>query len=336
MTPRSISRLRSTSAVAVVFISALLLPGMLAAPASAATPAKKLFAANISPPSVAGCSMPYTFTLKLLNETKTQVIDAANLTAPSGFTLLAIDSLTSDAKKPRATISGTMILLRGLGLLPAHTATLVFDAIPTCEAGPYAWLIDVRQSNDFGGAGNIVGMDVANSAMTTGVGDVVKCPASEPCSGFVKSDTTTADVAVDPGSSDAILTVSLLPTDAIQCFEPNIEGPSIPYVGTSDTVQFDITATDRGKTVTITIPANLVGDRAAADFEVCYVSNGSFTDKFKNTIPAGSPGLLPDCTFIEELSGPDNPPCVLDRVFNEDGSFSISFFAPEGDPKGHT
>ena len=221
MTPRD-SRLRPTSTVAVVFISALLLSGMLAAPASAATPAKKLFAANISPTNVAGCSMPYTFTLTLLNETKTQVIDAANLTAPTGFTLLRVDSLVSDGPKAKGTIVGSTVQLRSLGLQPGHTATLVFDAVPACLAAAYAWLLDVRQSNDFNGTGNIVAMDAAHSNVTTDVGDVVKCPATQRCSGSVESDTTTADVTVDPGSSDAILTVSLLPTDAIQCFEPRI------------------------------------------------------------------------------------------------------------------
>lgn len=270
--------------------------------------------------------MPYTFTLTLLNEAATQVLEAANLRAPLGFSLLAVTSLVSVGKRARAAIAGETIQLRGLSLLRGQTATLVFQALAASTAGPQVWGIDARQSSDFATTGNTFVLDLARSNLTTNVGVTVPCPAQSRCSGRLDSDTTRADVEVDPGSSGR-LSMVLLPTGAIHC-----EG----YTGTSDTVQSDHSAKDRTQTVTITLAADLVGDRSAEDFQVCFVSNLPFTDRFDNVIPAGEAGLLPDSTFVEESGPPANAPCVLRRVDNRDGSVSVSFFAGPGDPKGHT
>ncbi len=282
--------------------------------------------ANLSPDSVAGSSIPYTFTLTLLNEAGTQELDAANLVAPRGFSPLAVTSLVSAGQKARAAIVGDTIQLRGLSLLREHTATLEFQARTAPTAGPYEWGVDARQSSDFASTENTFVLDIARSNLTTNVGAIVPCPGGSRCSGTLKSNSTTADVEVHPGSSGR-LSMVLLPTGAIHC-----EG----YRGTSDTVQSDVSAKDRTQTLTITLVADLVGGRLAKDFQVCYVSNLPFTDRLGNVIPAGEAGLLRDSVFAEEAGPPVNPPCVLSRVDNDDGSVSVSFFAGPGDPKGHT
>jgi hypothetical protein len=275
---------------------------------------------------LAGSTDTYTFTLT--NEAKNQVIGSANLTAPSGF---SIDSVGSPSQG-QATLAGNTIRLRNLNLKPGLTVTLTFEATAASSPGDYVWTLVVRQSNDFRGTGNSFSPDPANVHLTTTViggtgGVIVACSADQPCSGTATDGTTTAEVEVDPGATAAVLTVTLLPTNAITC--QDIEGP---YVGTSATVDFELTpAIDRTKTVKITISPDLVGDRFASEFQVCYSSNTTFTDRFENTIPPGSAGLLPDCGF----EGGPPPPCVQSRVANEDGSVTVTFVAPESDPKGH-
>jgi len=327
MTPRKDPRRRRRMTRVFVPITVLLLGAALSPFAGAATP-KKPYGADVSPHTVPPSSAtPYTFTLT--NEAKTQMIGAANLTAPTGFSLP--EGQTLAPTHGDATIEGSTIELRDLGLMPGETATLTFMATSASGSGSYMWVLDVRQANDFRGSGNSFSpnpdnVDLMTTVVTGLVFVFVSCTADDPCSGTATDGTTTADVDVDSGGTAAFLTIALLPTDAISC---------VDYEGTSATVDFNVSATDRTKTVTITIPSELVGERSATDFEVCYSSPNGFIDKFEETVPPGGTGLLPDCTFSEEFGPPDNPPCVLDRFTDEDGSVSVSFFAPEADPKGH-
>lgn len=282
--------------------------------------------ADLSPDSVALASMPHSFTLTLLNEAEAHVLDATNVTAPEGFALLGVTSLVSVERRARAVVLRDTIHLRGLGLLRGQTAKLVFEAMAPPEAGAYTWGIDARRSSDFASTDNVFGLDLARSNLTTNVGAIVPCPANARCQARLSSRSTQADVDVDPGSGGR-LSMVLLPTGAINC-----EG----YTGTSDTVRSDVSAKDRSQTLTITLSADLVGDRSAEDFQVCYVSDLPFADRFDNVIPAGEAGLLPDGILSEGSGRPSNPPCVLSRVDNDDRSVSVSFFAPPGDPKGHT
>jgi hypothetical protein len=307
-----------------VLASALLMAAVMGPSALAAT-SKKPYGADVGPHFVlAGATDTYTF--GLTNESKTQSIGSANLTAPSGFSINSIGIPSQGT----ATLAGNTIKLRNLNLQPGRTVTLAFTATAASSPGSYLWTLVVRQANDFRGTGNFFSPDPDNVHLTTtvigGVGGViVACEANASCSGTATDGTTTAEVQVDPGATPTVLTVTLLPDDPITC-----QAGEGTYQGTSATVDFNITSTDRTKTVTLTIDSSLVGDRSASDFQVCYSSNMPFTDRFGNPIPVGSAGLLPDCAF----EGDPVPPCVLDRVSNEDGSVSVRFFAPEGDPKG--
>lgn len=322
MAPRKDPQRRRRMTRVLVPITVLLLGAALSPFAGAATP-KKPYGSDVSPHTVPPSSTtPYTFTLT--NEAKSQMIGAANLTAPSGFTIPPGQTL-GPSPRGTATVAGDMVELRDLGLMPGETATTTFMAISASDPGVYAWLLDVRQANDFRGSGNSFVPDPDNVNLTTTVtGVAVACAANEPCSGSVSDGTTTADVHVDSGGTAAVLTITLLPTDAISC-------AASEYTGTSATVDFNVTADDRTKTVTIMLDATLVADRDADEFEVCYSSPNAFVDKFEETVTTG---LLPDCFFIESEI-PANPPCVLSRTNIEGGSVSVSFFAPEGDPKGH-
>jgi len=321
MTPRKDPQRRRRMTRVLVPITVLLLGAALSPFAGAATP-KKPYGTDVSPhTAAAGTTVPFTFTLT--NLAKTQMIGAANLTAPSGFTIPSSQAL-SVSPRGTATVVGDTIELRDIALLPSETATLTFLAMPASDPGVYTWLLDVRQANDFRGSGNSFSPDPANvNLMTTVVGVAVACEANEPCSGSISDDTTTAEVDVGSGGTAAVLTIALLPTDAISC-------AASEYTGTSATVDFNVTADDRTKTVTITLAAELVDDRFASEFEVCYSSPNGFIDQDGAEVSPGGSGLLPTCD-IEIVF----PPCVSSRIDNDDGSVSVAFLAPEGDPKGH-
>lgn len=322
MTPPRRGRVRPRSLIACAAIASTLVAAIVLTPTASAMSSKKLYGADISPHEVPP-STPVEFTFTLTNESKSQMIGSANLMAPEGFT---IPSTQVPILLPGgdATIVGNSIELRNLGLMPGETATLMFLATTASDPGSYTWLLDVRQANDFRGSGNSFNPG-PNVDLTTTVGfitTVVACPA-DGCDGSATDGTTTADVHVDAGGTAGVLTITLLPTDAISC-----EG----YTGSSATVDFEVTpAAGRSKTVTIMIAPELVGERSASAFEVCYSSpTNGFVDQDGNDVPPGGSGLLPTCD-IEIVF----PPCVSDRTDLEGGSVSVSFLAPEGDPKGH-
>jgi hypothetical protein len=76
------------------------------------------------------------------------------------------------------------------------------------------------------------------------------------------------------------------------------------------------------------VPPEVAAHKPDIAWEVCYGTDGSqtFTDINGNQV---SLGLLPDCGGVGDV-----PPCVISRQSYPDGSLSVIFRAPSGDPKG--
>jgi hypothetical protein len=163
---------------------------------------------------------------------------------------------------------------------------------------------------------------------------VVPCTTGSTCTGAESNPTTSVSVTASSGQSDGVLTISLLGNSDFQC---------AGYIAYSTPTEFNVTAGDRFKTVTIRLDkrvVNQIPDNGAAHFQVCYVSPNAYTtdgsgnpvsffDRNGDPIYPNQPGLLPDCNNTSS-----NPPCVLSRNKDKAGDVIVTFLAPIGDPKG--
>jgi hypothetical protein len=145
------------------------LVAMIAIPAFADTTSKP-YAADVSPhPLPAGSTR--TLTLTLENETGTQQLGSANLTAPAGFSILGVTAAPTPTGT--ATIAGASIQLRNLALPAGGTAQVSFQVRVPCPDGVYTWSTIAKQSNNFSGPpGNNLFFDAANSDLTSTVSGV--------------------------------------------------------------------------------------------------------------------------------------------------------------------
>jgi len=85
----------------------------------------KPYAVDIAPhPIPAGSTQ--TFTATLSNETKTQQIGSANLTVPTGFSIVSVGS---PSPMGTATVVGSTVQLRGLSAPAGTSATVSVVAI---------------------------------------------------------------------------------------------------------------------------------------------------------------------------------------------------------------
>jgi hypothetical protein len=141
-------------------VAALLVTLSLAAPAAAAPskPYSVVFSANPVPQGVsipgampAGMTIA-NFTLTLRNDTRTQELGSANVTAPVGFTIASAASVDRGTLLPPLA-DGTQ-QLRNLNLDPGESVTLTLDLRLPCPSGSYVWTISAKQSNDYNGTGN--------------------------------------------------------------------------------------------------------------------------------------------------------------------------------------
>lgn len=154
---------RSRSLAPVLVAAVTLVAFLLTGPASAGTTSKP-YAIDVSPHTVpAGSTLTYNATLR--NETDTQQLGSANLTAPAGFSIVS-----ASAPSPAGSTSVTTdtVQLRDLALPPGGVATLTIVAQAPCPSGTYAWSSIAKQSNDFNGSpGNDLFLDTANSDLTS-------------------------------------------------------------------------------------------------------------------------------------------------------------------------
>jgi len=136
------------------------------APRALADTTSKPYAVDVAPHAVPAGSTR-TFTVTLTNETGTQQLGSANLTAPRGLSILG-----AGAPSPvgTATVVGDMVQLRDLSTPPGSSATVSIDAIVPCPAGDFTWSVVAKQANNFSGdPGNDLTFDAANSDLVTSV-----------------------------------------------------------------------------------------------------------------------------------------------------------------------
>src|SRR3954454_9716901 len=142
----------------LLFLPALCLLLLGAAPAHAATVSKP-YSATVSvppaaPPGSAAAGAHVTFKVVLQNLDTQQTLGSANITRPTGFVVTAAS--TSSGQVTRG--PGGVIQLRNLGLVPSTpprsvSVTIEVD-VPCSGSSPATWGVQAKQSNDFNGTGN--------------------------------------------------------------------------------------------------------------------------------------------------------------------------------------
>jgi hypothetical protein len=141
----------------------------LTAPSASAAPDKP-YRVTLSPASVSAGVTVDAYTVTLTNETKTQQLGSADVTAPTAFTLEGTPTLDRPGTVTRA---GNLLALRNLSLPPGQSVTVTVGVRMTCVAGGYNWSFQAKQSNDFSGPpGNDLGPILGSR--TTTVTDVCR------------------------------------------------------------------------------------------------------------------------------------------------------------------
>src|SRR5213593_1656642 len=130
MTIRRSTRSRSLLVLgAVTFaLASITGPGALAASTS------KPYAITVTPHDP-GAGTTTTYTATLTNETGTQMLGSANVTAPSSFSVTGAHDLSGGT----FSVSGNSVLLRNLNLGPGGTASVEIDAQAPCHVSTYFW-----------------------------------------------------------------------------------------------------------------------------------------------------------------------------------------------------
>jgi hypothetical protein len=162
---------------------------------------------------------------------------------------------------------------------------------------------------------------VATSGAATVTSDAFTiADAGADCSGSCTIEATASD------GTEASLTNFSSSGDAFLIW--NVDTVDCPgYEETTGTLTFGSSG-DGEKRVIITIPADVFTRKPDVGWQVCFGTDGdaTFTDRDGQIV---SVGLLPDCGAVDGVA-----PCVISRQHNTDGSLSVIFRAPAGDPKG--
>jgi hypothetical protein len=128
--------------------------------AAGADTTSKPYTANITPHVVAGGSTT-SFTATLVNETSTQQLGSADITAPSGFVVTNASA---------GTFTSSAVRLRDLSLPPGGTKIVTITAEVPCSASVSSWQVIAKQSNNFSGPpGNNLSLRASGSDLTVTV-----------------------------------------------------------------------------------------------------------------------------------------------------------------------
>jgi hypothetical protein len=153
-------------------------------------------------------------------------------------------------------------------------------------------------------------------------GVIQQCEANVDCQASLESSdgVTSAAINAIADPSSPILTASFT-DEGLDCDGYDEQSPS--------TLVFNVT-TSREKLVTIMFDTGIEDYYVNPNhYQVCYQSPTPFAERFHGDLV--TTGVLPECALPHYESNP--PPCVLHRYVY--GSVvSITFQAPEGDPKG--
>ena len=198
----------------------VLLVASLGQAASAQTTSKP-YTANIVPHQV-GAGSSTTFTATLVNETDTQQLGSAEITAPPGFVISSASAGSFDAN---------VVRLRNLGVPPGGSTSVVIQASAPCSAGTGQWQVRAKQSNNFSGQpGNDLSLRAAGSDLTsTIVGSCHLNFLSQPADAAKGSVITTTPFNVPTGGAIQVEVLDgtnarVTSTPAITVAAPNLSG----------------------------------------------------------------------------------------------------------------
>ena len=157
---------------------------------SAATTVKPYTASFDPGPFAAGGTVHVN--LAIHNLANPQTLGSANVTAPSGFTLVGASVPQGSA----TVVSSSLLQLRDLNLAPDATLNVDITVRTTCTSGSYSWAILAKQSNSFNGPpGNDYSLQAAGSNLLTSVSGACRLVwDTQPKSAFVNTLITGAMV----------------------------------------------------------------------------------------------------------------------------------------------
>lgn len=180
----------------VVLLSALAGVCALAAPAVASA---HTYSVVVSPPSAAAGAR-VEFKATFTNKASDVKLGSANLTAPSGFTVVS-----ASVPVGSATQVGNVVQLRNLFLQPGKSVTATVVADVPCTAGDKTWSVVARKTGDFSGADS--GPRV-NSQLTTTVTEGGCATAlrfvDQPANARINQTITTSPYNAPPGAAVAV------------------------------------------------------------------------------------------------------------------------------------
>lgn len=293
--------------------------------AQGAAAATKDYGSTVVPKTVpSGVLVDVSATFR--NLTAQQLLGSVNLSAPPGYAVQSITSLSRPAPATAALVGG-VVQLRNLSLAPQQSATVTMKVQTACAPGVTVDWGDaiVKQANDFNGSpGNDLTFDAARSSidMTT-VGACVPCPEDETCDTDLSASGSALSLLAppNPNQPDGGLLTIQLPAGQLDCAGYAERGAT--------TFRFDAPST-RGKIGILTYDSTTRPITSKDPLEVCFASPFAFPAKAKTqqtmAILDGQAvfvGLLPNCT------GSVPPPCVTAR---DNTLRQITFTMPEGDP----
>jgi hypothetical protein len=251
-----------------------------AAPASA-TPTKPFSAVFTAGADASGL----TVTAVLTNETTTQQLGSADLTAPPGYNLTGGGSVSPGT----FSVAGNVVELRNLNLAPGQSATATIDiASSPCSAS--TWIVEAKQANNFSGLpGNDLTLDIAGSNLVTSLCGA-PCPRNSSCGG--------TDASNGNGNASVVTGKGKLTGQLVESANANNAPDFTPLKCTGYTADdlntYSLLApSDRSKIATIKYKS-----AAMVPLQICFEAPYAFTGG-TNIGTAQNPdyvGLLPDCT----------------------------------------
>jgi hypothetical protein len=117
-------------------------------PASAGPTSKPYLADIDSTPEPISVGATVPVTASFTNQTSQQQLGSFNLTAPAGFQLRSVTSISHGT----ATLNGNRVEGRNIGLAPGGTVTVGLSVTGSCSASTGIWTAVVKQANNFSGS----------------------------------------------------------------------------------------------------------------------------------------------------------------------------------------
>jgi hypothetical protein len=244
-----------------------------------------------------------TVTAKFVNENAHQQLGSANLTAPAGYRLTS-----ATASQGSATVSGRVVKLRNLSLMPGQSLTVTIQ-MASANCSTKKWTVVAKQANDFNGKpGNDLTLDAAHSNLATGVCGA-PCKMGATCTTNSGNSNGDAEVMTSKSENTGELfgSVNASNLTPLTCENPG----GSDYVSADPNTYGVFSTANRRKVVTISITNPLVL-RPLKQQQICYDAPYKFrTAKGAPLLPDGNGGyigLLPSCGADPDFK-PGNGPC---------------------------